>query len=173
MAVSGSPISHTTLVAGATVVASTLNTNFNAINSYLDDPGLENQYIENSLHNVGLTWHVKDIATGSYDIGFKVPASFGGAFTLTEAQIYVRDSTTGTITMNIHTAVPIGSGNKIMSSDLVVNEDNEFATSTSFTANSFGGSVSAGNALYIAYVVTTAAVEGMTISLFGKANNRS
>tara|TARA_R110001583_G_scaffold21394_7_gene81268 strand:+ start:13419 stop:13928 length:510 start_codon:yes stop_codon:yes gene_type:complete len=167
----GDPVEYTTLVAGSSVVAATLNTNFNGINTYLANPGLENEYIENSLHNDIFTWHMDEVPVGTERIGFKVPATYSSnGLTLMELQVFTAEvGAGGTVNVNIHTAFPPASGNKLMSSNIVCNSDGDLERETNFTTATHA----AGNALFIEYVVASNAVGGVTITLHTKADNRS
>ena len=168
----GTPISHTTLVPGATVSASTLNDNFEAINTYLTNTKLANQYIANPVHNWSMSWHMDSLAVGTGIIYFAVPSSLTGGITAKEVQLWVEDNgTNGTVNVNIHTSNTPSSGNQILANDLTVNADKATDSDTSFTHNSFGGVFTSG--VWIQYEVTTNSVSGVTINLFGVANNRS
>lgn len=170
----GTPINHTTLVAGGVVQASTLNNNFEAINTYLAGTGLENQYIENALHNWSMSWQMDSVHVGTGIIGFKVPSGFSSnGLSLVEAQLFVEDvGGAGAVNVNIHTAVAPSALNRIIPNDLSVNSNNTFDTDTDFSANSFGGTFSTGASVYIEYEVTGSTVAGVTVTLFAKAENR-
>jgi len=167
----GDPVEYTELVAGNAVVAGTLNTNFNGINAYLASPGLENEYIKNSLHNDIFTWHMDAVGVGTSQIGFKVPATYSTAgLTLLELQVFVADiGASGTVNVNIHTAFPATVGNKLMASNIVCNSDGDLERETNFTTTTH----SVGAALIIEHVVASNSVRGLTITLHTKANNRS
>ena len=174
----GTPVTRTALVAGATITAATLNTNFENINTYLDDPGLENEYIENPKHNVVWTWHMEEIPTGTARICIKVPSSgfSTGGITLIEAQLFLSDEgSAGVVNVNIHdgTAFPPTSATRIIASDMTVDTDNGFDSATDFTQGDHGPTFPTGEKLYVEYEVTGNPVNGVTISLFAKAFNRS
>jgi len=171
----GTPIAHTTLVPGATVAAVALNNNFEAINTYLDGTGLENQYIKNSLHNICWTWHVESVASlpETRQIGFKVPSTFSsGTGTFLSLQVFLQDSgAPGSVTVNLHngSAFPPTSSTKLVATAIVADADGELTEATTFTTATFA----AGDTFYIEYVAAGNSVTGITISLFAKADNRS
>jgi len=173
----GSPIDHTTLVAGTAVAASTLNDNFEAINTYLDGTGLENEYIKNALHNVVLTWHMEEVPVGTARLGFKVPATFSAnGLEAVELQVFVSEvNTTGDVTVNIHddTEFPPTADTRIVPTSITGDSDGDLVTTTDFTQGDHGPTFTIGERFYIEYVVAGTAVNGVTITLFAKADNRS
>ena len=169
----GTPINHTTLVAGATIDAATLNTNFENVNTYLNGTGLENQYIENALHNVVFTWHMDEVAVGTEQIGFKIPTSFSAAGgTFLELQAFVSEvNAAGTVDVSLHddSVYPPTDVSRLHASNIQVDADGELLTETTFTTATFV----TGDTFYIRYIVGANTVNGVTISLYAKADNRS
>ena len=167
----GSPINFTSLVAGNTVTAAGLNANFALINTFLN-AGIANSKIANSKHNLVWTWHMDEIATGTEHIGVNIPATLTDGGTFAELSVFASEvGAAGVIKARLHNndVYPPTSLTGV-STQITSDADGEFTETTSFTPN---GAFAENSRFYIQYIVSGNAVQGVTISLYATADNRS
>ena len=179
------PIDFTELVAGGTITAATLNTNFEKVNTYFTTTKVPNAQVQNPAHNLMMTWtdSFENISTDVQHVyAFKTPS--GVTITPVEIQLYCRNVTGASVKANFYAAWdgsatlnPDTSDDRIFNVAPNVDADNEIQTQTALRSGYT--STSGSSTLYLALTLVDSTVDGtgdldnVTVTLWAKADNRS